>query len=113
MSQKVNINKSSQRAKEEARIQSRYDSERAEREETRHDQYTSRQRINAAKKNMVGGDAFGPEGKTRVRGEERKRYQFEATASDDEVEDEIEDNLGQFTPSCSSFRCLNSDIINS
>ena len=30
-----------------------------------------------------------------MRKEQRKRYQFEATASDDEMEDEIDDNLDE------------------
>ncbi|THH10153.1 hypothetical protein EW145_g1511 [Phellinidium pouzarii] len=31
----------------------------------------------------------------KLRMEERKRYQFEATKSDDEMEDEIDDNLDE------------------
>lgn len=33
--------------------------------------------------------------RARARGAERSRYQFEATASDDEVEDEIDTNLDE------------------
>lgn len=40
------------------------------------------------------GELSSAGARARVKGEERKRYQFEATESDDEVEDEIDDNLG-------------------
>ena len=35
-------------------------------------------------------------GRPKARGAERVRYQFEATGSDDELEDEIDDNLGEW-----------------
>lgn len=38
-------------------------------------------------------NAAGARSRAKARGAERGRYQFEATASDDEVEDEIDTNL--------------------
>ncbi|TDL28467.1 hypothetical protein BD410DRAFT_861978 [Rickenella mellea] len=47
-------------------------------------------------------------GRGRVRTEERKRYQFEATASDDELEDELDDNLGEISDVAKRLKALGS-----
>lgn len=42
----------------------------------------------------------------RTRQEQRKRYQFEATASDDEIEDELDDNLDEITRVSKSLKAI-------
>lgn len=71
--------------------------EKAEREDSRRDQYESRQRIDQTYRGMdrEAENAAGARARARARGAERGRYQFEATASDDEVEDEIDSNLDE------------------
>ncbi|KAH7100203.1 hypothetical protein BKA62DRAFT_257751 [Auriculariales sp. MPI-PUGE-AT-0066] len=46
-----------------------------------------------ARGGMGGSRGYGTSEQDRVRKEQRKRYQFEATASDDELEDGIDENL--------------------
>ena len=43
-----------------------------------------------------------------LRKEQRKRYQFEATASDDEMEDEIDDNLDEISEMTKRLKALGS-----
>lgn len=91
------FNKASKRDKEELRILNRHNAEKAEREETRKEQYESRVRIEGTYKGMErqAGSAAEARSRAKARGGERGRFQFEATESDDEVEDEIDDNLEQ------------------
>jgi hypothetical protein len=42
---------------------------------------------------LIGGGRLRTQEQIAVRKEQRKRYQFDATASDDELEDELDDNL--------------------
>ena len=45
-------------------------------------------------------------GEMRLRKEERSRYQFEATASDDELEDSIDDDLDQIAGVAKNLKAL-------
>ncbi|GAA5888884.1 hypothetical protein JCM6882_002889 [Rhodosporidiobolus microsporus] len=93
------FNKQAKRDREERRLLDRHNAEKAEREETRREQYESRQRIDQTYHRMDrdAENAAGAKARARARGAERGRYQFEATASDDEVEDEIDGNLDELS----------------
>lgn len=88
-------NKAGKRDKEERRILDRHNAEKGEREQTRRDQFESRQRIDNTYRGMdrEAENSAGARARAKARGAERNRYQFEATASDDDVEDEIDHNL--------------------
>jgi len=45
----------------------------------------------------AGRSRLRPQEQNAVRKEQRKRFQFEATASDDELEDELDDNLDEIS----------------
>jgi len=104
----ITWNKDSKRAAEENRILQRHEEEREEREKAMADVRDSQNRIGrAATYGLPGEPADQEEGVTssgrrakapeaqRARQEQRKRFQFEATASDDELEDELDDNLDE------------------
>ncbi|KAE9390364.1 hypothetical protein BT96DRAFT_1002326 [Gymnopus androsaceus JB14] len=76
------FNKDAKRSAQEAKIQARYEEERGERERTM-------MRISSQL------------GKIR-----RKRYQFEANASDDELEDELDDNLDEISDMTKRLKAL-------
>lgn len=88
------FNKKGKRDAEEQRILSRHTEEKAEREEVRAKQIESRDRAAGAMRAM---DEAEPKkgGGLRSRLAEKSRYQFENTASDDELEDELDDNLDE------------------
>ncbi|KAL8277635.1 hypothetical protein RQP46_009908 [Phenoliferia psychrophenolica] len=92
-------NKAQKRDKEEQRLRARHNSEQEEREETRREQFESRQRIEETYRGLdrATGDAQVQGAKARAQGRSngRQRYQFEATESDEEVEDEIDENLNE------------------
>lgn len=103
----ITFNKSSKRAAQEARIINRHIDEREERERLRAEAYGTQRRV----EDSLGGPgsssrfnssrfAFGrnkdlpAEDPQAAKLTQRARYQFEATGSDDELEDELDDNLG-------------------
>jgi len=93
------FNKDAKRAAKEAKIQARYDEDREERERTMMDARESR--VNAEKATAYGRDEGGRRQLTgaqqAVRKEQRSRFQFESTNSDDEIEDELDDNLNEIS----------------
>ncbi|CAE6469571.1 hypothetical protein ACGC1H_003559 [Rhizoctonia solani] len=107
------FNKDEKRRKQEQRIADRHEQERLERENAAVDVRDSQNRIGRAatygQRSGDGGDdnyGEGEEGissgrrnmppeQQRARQAARARYQFEATASDDELEDELDDNLDE------------------
>lgn len=99
----ITFNKDAKRAAAEAKVQQRYEEERAERERAMLDMRQTQDRLGRA---AVYGrpdeeGAGGPGGRLRTqaqlsaRKEQRKRFQFDATGSDDELEDELDDNLDE------------------
>lgn len=98
----ITFNKESKRAAQEAKVQSRYDDERNQREKTMMDIRESQNRLGRAatygrdpsvdEEGILSSGMRKPEGE---KNEQRKRYQFEATASDDELEDELDTNLNE------------------
>ncbi|KAG0147170.1 hypothetical protein CROQUDRAFT_34957, partial [Cronartium quercuum f. sp. fusiforme G11] len=90
------FNKKGKRDAEEQRMMNRHQEEKEEREEVRRQQIESRERAAGAMRAMdeasskkTGG------GGLRSRLAEKSRYQFENTASDDELEDELDGNLDE------------------
>lgn len=95
-------NQKAKRDAEEARVLQRHIDERAERELTRAEMLSSQRRVEESVSNMgmfakirnksrLGvGESFDPK-------EQRARYQFEATESDDELEDELDGNLDEIS----------------
>lgn len=92
----VTFNKDAKRAAKEAKIQARYDEDREERErglmEVRESQNTLGQ-ASAYGRGEGGRQLSAAQQATRK--EQRSRYQFEASQSDNEMEDELDDNLNE------------------
>jgi len=88
-------NKDAKRAAEEAKISDRHMMERADRAKAIGDITDTRRRLGDAA-NPAAGSARQPlPGEQKAKKDARARYQFEATASDDELEDELDDNLDE------------------
>lgn len=66
--------------------------EREDRLNALKDVQDTRQRLGEASRGGAGG---GPSNRMRDRAEARSRFQFEQTASDDELEDELDENLDE------------------
>ncbi|KAJ3510464.1 hypothetical protein NMY22_g15977 [Coprinellus aureogranulatus] len=108
----ITWNKDAKRAAQEAKIQARYDEERDEREKAMMDIRETQNRLGKA--TTYGGDDDLLGGSRRMktaeqlnaRKEQRKRFQFEATASDDELEDELDDNLDEIGDAVKRLKAL-------
>lgn len=113
----ITFNKDAKRAAQEAKIQQRYDEERDEREKAMLDIRETQNRLGrAATYGRTDDDAGGEGIRSRVktasekaiREQGRKRYQFDATASDDELEDELDDNLDEISDMTKRLKALGS-----
>ncbi|KAI0322713.1 protein transporter SEC9 [Amylostereum chailletii] len=108
----ITFNKDAKRAAKEAEIQQRYEDERDEREKAMMDIRETQNRLGRATTYGQDEEGIGRRGKTgtqqAVRQEQRKRYQFEATASDDEMEDELDDNLDEISEMTKRLKALGS-----
>jgi len=112
----ITFNKDAKRAAQEAKVQARYEDERSAREKTMLDIRDTQNRLGQAqtygregdRDELVGGGRgrFRSEGETSARKEQRKRFQFEATGSDDEIEDEIDDNLDEIGDATRRLKAL-------
>jgi len=111
------FNKDAKRAAQEAKVTARYEEERTSRENAMMEIRESQNRIGRAqtygrdedRDELIGGGGSGrlrSEAQNSARKEQRKRYQFEATASDDEVEDEIDDNLDEIGDAAKRLKAL-------
>jgi hypothetical protein len=115
----ITFNKDKKRAAEEARIMHRHEDEREEREQAMGDIRETQNRIGRAATYGADGQEQ-PQGEEeltgrrrnvqpevqRVRQDARKRFQFEKTASDDELEDELDDNLDDISDVTKRLRAL-------
>ncbi|KAI0043195.1 hypothetical protein FA95DRAFT_1498935 [Auriscalpium vulgare] len=108
----ITFNKDAKRAAQEAKIQEQYEEEREEREKGMADIRDSQNRLGRAQTYGREEEGYGRRGKTgaeqAMRQEQRKRYQFEATASDDELEDELDDNLDEISDMTKRLKALGS-----
>lgn len=117
----ITFNKDAKRAAQEAKVASRYDEERINRERAMGDVRESQNRLGRAAGYGGGGggeeDEFGGEegiggrrGRSaqdqQQRQEQRKRYQFEKSTSDDEIEDELDDNLDEISKATKSLKAI-------
>ena len=107
----ITFNKDAKRAAKEAKIQARYDDDREERERTLMDVRNSRKDIDRAAtygrdEEGVGSGRQLSGAQQAIRKEQRSRYQFEATGSDDEIEDELDDNLGEIGEATKRLKAL-------
>ena len=100
----ITFNKDAKRAAQEAKIQARYDEERADREEAMRDIRNTQDRLGRAVTYGISGDSEGIVGgsgrfrsaaQLQQRKDQRKKYQFEADEEDDALEDELDDNLDE------------------
>ncbi|TEB35008.1 hypothetical protein FA13DRAFT_1728805 [Coprinellus micaceus] len=108
----ITWNKDAKRAAQEAKIQSRYDDERDEREKAMMDIRETQNRLGKATTygadddELMGGRRMRTAEQLNQRKEQRKRFQFEATASDDELEDELDDNLDEVGDAVKRLKAL-------
>ncbi|KAH8120365.1 synaptosome-associated proteinsynaptosomal-associated protein 25 [Phellopilus nigrolimitatus] len=113
----ITFNKDAKRQAQELKRRQRYEEEQFERELAMKDIRDSQKRVGNATDGRPGNRGDDEEGiggygrqKTNVeqnlRMEQRKRYQFEATASDDEMEDEIDDNLDEMLDATKRLKML-------
>ncbi|KAI6031803.1 hypothetical protein BKA83DRAFT_4205538 [Pisolithus microcarpus] len=102
----ITWNKDAKRAAQEAKVMQRYDDERLEREKAMTDIRETQDRLGRAitygqhdKEGVLGtGDRrTRTPGQLAAKKEQRMRYQFEAEASDDEIEDELDGNLDEIS----------------
>ncbi|THH02873.1 hypothetical protein EW026_g19 [Hermanssonia centrifuga] len=109
----ITFNKDAKRAAQEAKIQQRYDDERDEREKAMLDIRETQNRLGRATtygqtEEGIGSGRMRTAAQLNARQEQRKRYQFDATASDDEVEDELDDNLDEISDVAKRLKALGS-----
>ncbi|KAI6047612.1 hypothetical protein EDC04DRAFT_2886449 [Pisolithus marmoratus] len=87
----ITFNKDAKRAAQEAKVMQRYEDERREREKAMTDIRETQNRLGRA-------ITYGQQDEElAAQKEQRKRYQFEAGASDNELEDELDDNLNEIS----------------
>ncbi|KIY68732.1 hypothetical protein CYLTODRAFT_350884 [Cylindrobasidium torrendii FP15055 ss-10] len=102
----ITWNKDAKRRAQEQKVQDRYDEERNEREKTMLEVRETQNRLGRAggyrgrgdddDDNLLTGSGSRRGGQTaEAKKAQRSRFQFEATASDDEMEDELDGNLDQ------------------
>ena len=107
----ITFNKDAKRAAQEAKVQQRYDEDREEREKAMTDIRETHDRLGRAQ--TYGQDVnsrYKSEAQLNARKEQRKRFQFDATASDDEMEDEIDDNLNEISDMTKRLKALGSTM---
>ena len=109
----ISFNKDKKRAAQDAKLLARYDEERGERERAMMDVRESQNRLGRATtygdeedEEGIGRGRFKSADQLAARKDTRKRYQFEATASDDELEDELDDNLDELSRATKSLNIL-------
>ena len=111
----ITFNKDAKRAAQERQVQQRYEEERDEREKAMMDIRGTQNRLGQASAYVSREEDIraGPNGRRprtatqqALQKEQRKRYQFEATASDDELEDELDDNLDEISDMAKRLRAL-------
>ncbi|KAH9064187.1 protein transporter SEC9 [Lactarius vividus] len=108
----ITFNKDAKRAAQEAKVLQRYEEEREEREKAMGDIRETQNRLGQASTYGSREEEIGAgENRRRIaqqslQKEQRKRYQFEATASDDELEDELDGNLDEISDVAKRLKAL-------
>jgi len=108
----ITFNKDAKRAAQEAKVQQRYDEDRDEREKAMSDIRETQDRLGKATSygQQDPNGRYRTEAHLNARKEQRKRYQFDATASDDELEDELDDNLDEISDMTKRLKALGSTM---
>ncbi|ORX37433.1 hypothetical protein BD324DRAFT_626177 [Kockovaella imperatae] len=88
-------NKDAKRAAQEEKINNRHAMERVDRAKALNDISDTRRRLGEAANPLPNGGRQPLPGEQKAKKEARARYQFDATASDDELEDELDENLDE------------------
>jgi len=117
----IHFNKEGKRQAQEAKLLARHEEEREEHEKAMMEVRDSQGRIGKGlayrgrddedDEEGIGGygsGRFKPPVDQAKRKAERSRYQFEATASDDELEDELDDNLNEISDMTKRLKALGS-----
>jgi len=100
----ITFNKDAKRAEQERRREMRFKEENEDREQAMSDIRDSQNRLGRAAtygsnddgdEEGIGRRRVKTESELKLRKEQRSRFQYEATASDDELEDELDDNLDE------------------
>lgn len=111
----ITWNKDAKRAAQEDKLQQRYEDERLDREKAMQDIRDTQNRLGRAttygrqdEESLTSGGSgrFRTEEQLATRKEQRKRYQFEGGASDDEMEDELDDNLNEISAITKNLKAL-------
>ncbi|KAJ6592463.1 synaptosome-associated proteinsynaptosomal-associated protein 25 [Mycena capillaripes] len=113
----ITFNKDAKRAAQQAKVEARYEEERSSREKAMVDFRDTQDRIGQAqaygrddqnRDELMGGgrSRVRSEAQNAARKEQRKRYQFESTGSDDEMEDELDDNLDEIGDAARRLKAL-------
>ena len=104
---KVSWNKEAKRTAKEQKIQARYEEDRLERERTLLDVRDTKGVLgNAVSRDMADNRRELTGAQQAMRKEQRSRYQFESTQSDDEMEDELDDNLDEISGATKRLKAL-------
>lgn len=113
----ITFNKDAKRAAQESKVQERYEEERDEREKAMLDIRQTQERLGRAATygrrgdddgEGIGGSRIMTGAQQAIRKEQRKRFQFDANASDDELEDELDDNLNEISDMTKRLKALGS-----
>ncbi|KAF8168068.1 hypothetical protein B0H34DRAFT_44008 [Crassisporium funariophilum] len=113
----ITFNKDGKRAAQEAKVQSRFEEERLEREKAMMDIRETQNRLGRAQtygRDDGEDELLGGRGRMKTaqqlssRQDQRKQYQFEKSASDDELEDEMDDNLDEISEMTKRLKALGS-----
>jgi hypothetical protein len=113
----ITFNKDAKRAAQERKVLQRYEEERDEHEKAMMDIRGTQNRLGQASAygTREEDSEAGPNGRRprnaaqqALQKKQRKRYQFEATASDDELEDELDDNLDEISDVAKRLKALGS-----
>ena len=103
------LDKEAKRAAKEAKIQARFEEDREERERALMDVRDSHKTLGnvpTSDRNQEGGRRQLTGAQQTTRKAQRSRFQFEASHSDDEVEDELDDNLGEIGEAAKRLKSL-------
>ncbi|KAF8271346.1 hypothetical protein EI94DRAFT_1797105 [Lactarius quietus] len=110
----ITFNKDAKRAAQEAKLLQRYEEEREEHEKAMLDIRDTQNRLGKAsaydsrEEDIGTGRPSRTAAQQALQKEQRKRYQFEATASDDELEDELDGNLDEISDMTKRLKALGS-----
>jgi len=102
----ITFNKDAKRAAKEAKIQARFEDDRSERERVLKEVRETKDTLGSASRGMGGNRQELTGTQLAMRKEQRSRYQFEKTQSDDEAEDELDNNMSEISDATKRLKAL-------